>query len=367
MTCNPSQEASLHQCQRFASIIIVCYNGQNYLHNCLSSVLSDVEDTCEIIVVDNASNDGSVQLIREYYPEVRLIENKKNIGFAAACNQGARESKTEILVFLNQDTQVCPGWLSGLTEPLERAPMIGLVTSKLVLMSDPSKLNACGQDIHFSGMTFLRGLLQECDSSAFQKCTAVDAVSGASFAIHRNLWQKLGGFDELLFMYYEETDLSWRAKLVGAACIYAPDSIVLHDYHPGKPSLSSLIYSKRNRYILLLKNWRWTTLFILLPGLFLTEMVDWGHSIFFGRRGIRAKVLAYRRLITLWPQVIEKRRNVQNSRSATDATLLRAMTSHLSPTEIRGGCVGNIAIGVLNLLLKINCAIALKACKLFNR
>lgn len=328
--------------------------------------MDDVGDSCEIIVVDNKSSDGSAQLVRERYPQVRLIENRENRGFAAGCSQGAGAATTDVLVFLNQDTRVCAGWLSNLLAALNSDASIGLVTSMLVLMSDPDKINACGQDVHFSGLAFLRGLMQPRESKLYRAQEEVNAVAGASFAIRRSLWQDLGGFDDTLFMYYEETDLSWRAQLAGFSCVYAPGSVVYHDYRPARPSPSSLIYSKRNRYILLLKQWRWATLLLLLPGLLLAELVDWAHSILIGKPGVRAKISAYNAVIGLWPAIMVNRRNAQQLRRVDDAVLLQTSVPRLSPVEFTGGRIGNIATRVVNILLQVNRAIALLLCRIFG-
>lgn len=358
--------AETSPCHFVASIIIVCYNGSAYLDDCLSSVIDDVGDTAEIIVIDNHSTDDSVRMIREQFAQVRLIENQENLGFVTACNQGAQAAIAGCLVFLNQDTRVCPGWLTGLLSALDDDPGIGLTTSLLLLMSAPDQINACGQDVHFSGLVFLRGFLQDRAASLAKARQQVNAVSGASFAIRRDLWQMLGGFDETLFMYYEETDLSWRAQLAGFSSVYVPESVVYHDYRPARPSESSLIYSKRNRYILLLKNWRWATILLLLPGLLLSELVDWGHAVLTGRHGIRAKWLAYRSLVTLWPTVMKTRQDVQRDRRRGDVIILQSLAVRLSPVEFSGGRAGTMATAILNRLMSINRAFALALCQLLK-
>jgi GT2 family glycosyltransferase len=347
-----------------ASVIIVAYNGRDYLVDCLSSVLDDTGDAGEIILIDNGSADGGAQFVRERFPGVRLVENRTNRGFAAACNQGAGEARAETLVFLNQDTRVHPGWLSGLLGALDDGA--GLATSKLILMSDPGKINACGQDVHFSGLAFQRGFLRDGDGAACLTPRRVNAVHGASFAVRRDLWGRLGGFDETFYMYYEETDLSWRARLAGFDCVYAPGSVVEHDYRPAQPSPGSLVYSKRNRYVLLLKNWRWATLALLSPGLLLAELADWGHALLAGRPGARAKAAAYGSLPRVWPAVMAARREAQRARRVGDAAILRSSAARLSPAEFPGGPIGAAATGLLNILLWINRAFALALCRLLN-
>ena len=164
-----------------ASIVIVSYNGRKYLANCLASVLAQAGEAGEVVVVDNKSADGSAPFIQEHFPTVRLLQNQENRGFAAACNQGARAAKGRVLVFLNQDTVVLPGWLDGLLQALAAGGNIGLATSQLRLMRDPDTLHLCGQDVHYTGLVFGSGYGRPTASQA--RVCDVNAVSGASFAM----------------------------------------------------------------------------------------------------------------------------------------------------------------------------------------
>lgn len=333
------------------SIIIVAYNGIEYLKPCIDSVLFEIDTDDEIILVDNASTDGSVEVVQELFPQVRLIHNVTNLGFAAASNQGVSYATGKTLIFLNQDTRVQPGWLSGLLAPLEQDATIGLVTSKLVLMRQPEKIHMCGQDIHFSGLTFGRGFLSP--SKEYLLNEKVGAVSGASFAIRRSLWEQLGGFDAGLFMYYEETDLCWRAKLSGFSSLYSSDSVVWHDYSL-KSSAIANFYSERNRLVLLLKNWKWVTLFLLLPSLLLAEMIDWGYMLLVGWEGVRVKFNAWTWLMVNLPAVLSTRAKVQVIRKEADWVLLNNCTYILTPRIKTGGWIGRGVVSACNLWFGIH-------------
>ncbi|MBN2548175.1 MAG: glycosyltransferase family 2 protein [Anaerolineales bacterium] len=334
-----------------ASIIIVGLNGIGYLEDCLSSLIPEINDD-EIILVDNASSDGGPDFVGTHYPNVRLLRNAENKGFAAACNQGAQIANGEILVFLNQDTQVLAGWLTALLASLHQSPMVGLTTSKLLLMSEPDQIHLCGQDIHFTGFSSGRGF--QTPATSFCEPAAVAAVSGAAFAIRKDLWERLGGFDEAFFMYYEETDLSWRAMLAGYHCLYVPASIALHDYHLGKPRWHALYYSKRNRYLLLFKNWRLFTLVLISPALLLAELIDWLHCILIGRLAIQAKWQAWTWVISNYRSILYSRRKVQAARIHGDRRLLQVCTSSINPREFSGGLVGRLGAGLSNALFELN-------------
>ncbi|HEX9115882.1 MAG TPA: glycosyltransferase family 2 protein, partial [Anaerolineae bacterium] len=277
-------------------------------------------------------------------------------GFAAACNQGAAAANGRYLVFLNHDTEVLPGWLAGLLAPLAGASGVGLTTSKLLLMSQPGQINMCGQDVHYSGLTFGRGALEPADRYAAP--AEVSAVSGASFAISRGLWESLGGLDGDLFMYFEETDLSWRALVAGYASLYAPASVAYHDYKL-RATPTTLAYAARNRLILMLKLWRWPMLLCLLPGILLAELLDWGLMCRLGPVAVTAKLHSYTWLARHAPAVIKSRRTAAATPRLPDWRLLERCVARLSPRVVTGGPVGRFVVAACNVLLSANYRLAL--------
>lgn len=276
-----------------ASIIIVSYNSASYLKACLDSILAQISDKDELIVVDNGSSDGSAALVAESYPQVQLIRST-NLGYAAGNNHGARAAQGEFLVFLNPDTSLETGTIDALLAPFVSQPDIGMTTARIVLMHDPEHINTCGNTMHYSGLTYCRGAGRH--KADFARSSDVDAVSGAAFAIRRSLFEQLGGFDERFFMYVEDTDLSWRVHMAGMRCFYVADAIVRHDYRPGLSPQKSF-YLDRNRHLMLLKNLSLTTYFRMLPGLFLAEIVTWGFLLIQGPRFWTVKPRVY---LALW-------------------------------------------------------------------
>lgn len=346
-----------------ASIIIVLYNGIKYLPASLESVQAQVGSPAEIIVIDNASSDGGAAWIAEHYPGVQLVRNEKNTGFAAACNQGAALAKGDTFIFLNQDTRVCPGWLDGLVRPLDADPTIGVVTSKLLLMMAPDKIDMCGQNIHYSGLAFGRGSLAQADQ--YHEPALVSAVSGASFSIRRDLWEKLGGFDPQNFMYYEDTDLCLRSWLAGYSSYYSPDSVAYHDDRL-MPSTNAIYYSARNRWALLLKIWKKRTLLLLGPGLLISEFIDWGITAMYGRNAILAKLRACSWMLTNIPDILRRRAHAQKPRVKPDWYILDQCSPVLAPTVKYGGGIGKQFIAAVNVLLRWNYQAALRIEKGLN-
>jgi hypothetical protein len=332
-----------------ASIIIVSYNSGHFLSNCLDALGMEMGTESEVIIVDNGSTDGNLGHLGDLWPWVRLMQNRQNCGFAAACNQAARQSQGQYLVFLNPDTLVQPGWLAGLLKPLKDKGKANLVTSKLQIMDQADRIQMCGQDTHYTGLSFGRGLLEP--ASYHQAPAKVSAVSGASFAIPKTLWEKLLGFDDLFFMYYEETDLSWRACLQGYTCMYVPDSVALHN-HSSKPSLTSFTFSFRNRYIMLLKNWKLFTLVGMLPALIIAEVIEWIYAgIQMGLKGWQAKLSAWGWIMAHTKEVWGARRSVQAARSCPDWVLLESCCPALNPRQFSGGRLGRFLIKITNAIL----------------
>jgi len=339
-----------------ASIIIVNYNANEKLLRCLESVLCDLQSDCEVLVVDNDSSDGIADRIETDFAAVRLMRSQTNLGFGGGNNLGAGEARGKYLVFLNPDTLVQRGWLEALLAPFNSDARAGLVTSKILLFDDPTLINTCGNVVHFTGLTLCRGLGQP--REAFGEAQEVDAVSGAAFAIRRDLFEELNGFDEDTFLYMEDTDLSWRARLSGWRCLYAPDSIVLHHYTLRITPLK-VFYQERNRYLMLMKSLRWPTLFVLLPAQLLAELMTWGFVIYSDRANFANKLRAYAWIIDNWRAVRRKRRETQAARRVPDRELLRHTTFRVDFDQASSGIVGTLAQVVFNPLFFVLKGLAL--------
>ncbi|HEY2932994.1 MAG TPA: glycosyltransferase family 2 protein [Acidobacteriota bacterium] len=331
-----------------ACIIIVNYNGGQALPECLRSVLKTLRPGDALIVVDNASTDGSAEAVRRDFPNVTMVCSDRNLGFAAGNNLGATRASTSHLIFLNPDTTVTRGWLESLVSPLQSGSVTGLATSKILLSDQPDRINTCGNSVHISGLTLCRGLGQ--GRSSFEHPEEVPAVSGASFAISRALFEELGGFDEDFFLYMEDTDLSLRARLAGWSCLLVPDSEVLHHYSFRLGPLK-IFYQERNRYLMLLKIFKWRSLIALLPALMLAEIVTWGYSVM-NRRSLE-KVKAYYWIFSHWQLVLSKRRGAQRLRKSSDRQLLLSLGTSLDFAQASGGWPAKTAALVLNPLFRL--------------
>lgn len=242
--------------------MILNWNGRNYLEQFLPSVLATTYARTEVVVIDNASTDDSLAFLQHYYPQIRIISNSENAGFAGGYNQGLQEVKADYYVLLNSDVEVEPGWVEPVISLMERNRAIGACQPKLLQYADKSLFEyagAAGGWIDALGYPFARGrVFDHCETDKGQYNTAVPVAwaSGAAFFIRASLYQDLGGFDASFFAHMEEIDLCWRMQNGGHEVWYCPDSVV---YHVGggtlpKGSFRKVFLNYRNNAIMLAKN-----------------------------------------------------------------------------------------------------------------
>ncbi|MBW4613042.1 MAG: glycosyltransferase family 2 protein [Desmonostoc vinosum HA7617-LM4] len=239
------------------SIILVNYNGAEILPDCLNSIEKFIDiPSYEIIIVDNASSDGSVELIPEKFPEIRLVRQAENRGFGAGNNAGAKLARGEFLFFLNTDTVLTSNILPHLIELMQADPQIGIIGPKL-LNRDGSLQISASPALGIKGEYKARKMHQDYLNKSekflieqrFKEIQEVDIVVGAAFLIRSKLFDKLGGFDEKFFMYFEESDLCQRAQYQGYKIIYTPDVslIHLHGYSVQKVANAMAIEYRRSQ------------------------------------------------------------------------------------------------------------------------
>lgn len=237
------------------SVIVLNFNGRQWLAPCLDALATqEGAPSFETILVDNASRDGSAAYVRGAYPEVRVLETGANLGFAAGNNAGARIAQGHTLVFLNNDTEAAADWLARLTASLSARPACGMATSRIVRLDDPSRVDSAGDGYLRAGGAFKRG--HGGRAGDYAQPGEVFGACGAAFAIRRDVFDALGGFDESFFMVYEDVDLSYRAQLLGHRCWYAADAVVRHAGSAtlGVASPMAVFYGQRNLEWTWLKN-----------------------------------------------------------------------------------------------------------------
>jgi len=208
------------------SIVIPVFNKALYTYNCLLTLQAcDTEISQEIIIVNNASTDETAALLAQ--GRFKIINNSENKGFVQACRQGAEIANGEFILFLNNDTQVMPGWLSHKLKVMDNDPSVGITGSKLIYPD--GRLQEAGGIIFNDASGWNYGRLQDPTFPQFNQSRAVDYCSGASLMIRKSLWEQLGGFDmRYAPAYYEDTDLCFAARQAGYKVFYCHDSEVIH-------------------------------------------------------------------------------------------------------------------------------------------
>jgi GT2 family glycosyltransferase len=330
------------------SVVTVAYNSGVFLQDLLASVYR-TEPEVEVVIVDNASADDAVSLAETDYPAVRVVRSEQNLGYGVGNNLGAARASRPYLVFLNHDTVVTDGWLEALVGPLLEDPSVGLVTPKVLLRDDPERINVAGLDVHLSGLSMCRGLGEA--RNAFDQEAEVAAISGVAFAVRRDLFQALGGFDEEFFLYMEDVDLSLRTWLMGYRCCYVPQAVVQHEYAL-QVDARKTFWVERGRYLMLLKALRPQTLLALLPTLLLAEVITWGWVLVREPRAIGQKLRAGWWVLTHRAQIAGKRRRVQAGRVVPDATFLACCQGDLNFAQLAGPRLARAAEVVFGPLLR---------------
>ncbi len=209
------------------SIVIPVYNQIHYTYACLLSILENTKDvTYEIIIADDVSTDATKELSL-YAENLVICRNKTNQGFLRNCNQAAKAARGKYVMFLNNDTQVTPGWLSSLVNLIESNPTIGMVGSKLVYPD--GRLQEAGGIIWSDGSGWNYGRLDDPEKPEYNYVKDVDYISGAAILLSTDLWKQIGGFDELFApAYCEDSDLAFEVRKAGYRVVYQPLSKVIH-------------------------------------------------------------------------------------------------------------------------------------------
>ncbi len=321
------------------SIVIVAHNAGEYLEDCLGSIFRQSYTDLEVIWVDSASTDGSVQRIRDRYPQVQVLALAANAGYRRGINTGAREARGEYLVVCNQDTMLHPQWLAQMVASVESDPAVGIVAPKILLFDRPDLINEAGNTLHYSGLYGSRGL--GAPASQFDKPEPIAAMSGCCFLVRRDLWQRLGGFSEDFDRFdtgwhasYEDVDLAWRAQLAGHMVVYCPRALMYHKYTPKGWVGARFCSYEWGRYLTLLRNYERRTLILLAPVLAALEAGAWLYAGLQGPRALRAKARTMGWLLANSGEVREMRRRVQAMRTVGDRAIVARMSCRIRMTHV---------------------------------
>jgi GT2 family glycosyltransferase len=308
------------------AVIIVNANTGEHIARALESLAAQTLAPARVIVVDNASTDGSPDAIAKRFPSVELIRLDRNVGFAAANNLAVRAAEDcEWVALLNPDAFPLTDWLTALARAIERHPEYAFFGSRLVSAAQPSVLDGTGDVYHVSGLAWRRDHGRP--ATVAPRAGEIFSPCAAAALYRRDAFLEVGGFDESYFCYFEDSDLAFRLRLAGHHCLYVPDAVVHHvgSVTAGRLSDFTVYHSFRNLVWTYAKNMPSPLVWVYLP----QHVVATGLTLaWFGLRGQGRLVLNSKRdALRELPRVLAQRQTIQRARKASARELRRAMAT----------------------------------------
>lgn len=297
------------------SVVITNYNGWRYLPDCLSSLAAQTYRDFETIMVDNASTDGSVEFVEEHYPEVRVVRNRENLGFAGGTNAGIRAAGGEYVLTLNNDTKADPRFVEHLKGVMDADPATGMCAAKMLFPN--GTINSTGICISRSGAAWDRGMYEP-DRGQYDLSREVFGPCAGAALYRREMLDEVGLFDEDFFCYMEDVDLAFRARLAGWTCRYVPEARVYH-HHGGAAGVGTdfaVYYGNRNVVWYVVKNFPFRLLVTSIPWILGRNLAVIPYYAIRGRGRaiVRSKVDAVRGI----PGMLRKRSAIRRSVPESD-------------------------------------------------
>jgi len=305
------------------AVVVVCHDSAAALGRSLPALVAQLEPGDELVLVDNASADGTRETARALAPQATLVDAGANLGFAGGCHAGARASRGELLLFLNPDANPAPDCVARLRAAAGEHSSWG-AWQPLVTMPDGATINSAGNVAHFLGVGWA-GLCGQPVAAAGTAAREVGFASGAALVVRREAWNATGGFDARYFMYGEDLDLCLRLRLAGWRIGLVPAARVAHDYEFAKGGYKWFLL-ERNRWWTILGDYPAALLALLLPALLAFELVV--LAVAWRGGWLRVKVRAQRAVARELPAAWRRRRAVQAG-AATAAEFAGALEASL--------------------------------------
>jgi GT2 family glycosyltransferase len=296
------------------SVIIPHWNAKDLLPVCLDALAAQTHPDVEVILVDNASSDGSQAFVKENYPSVKLLELPENRGFTGACNAGFESATGEFLALLNNDTEVVPDWAAALVAGFSQFPEAGFAASRMMLFDRRDHVHAVGDFYRVDGLPGNRGVWQA-DTGQFDQPEFVFSACGGASVYRRVMLNDIGLLDDDFFFSGEDVDLGWRAQLAGYRCIYLPEARVYHMLSATGGGVTGSYYIGRNMLYILLKDYP-APLWRKYGGQILKQQAKIAWDALRAWRGAAARARLRGMMVGLLtaPRMLSKRRKIQAAR-----------------------------------------------------
>jgi len=344
------------------AVVLINYKdyAKRFLTECRDSLRVQTYpiDRFTVYIVDNAGDVETQKYLAECYPEAKIVPRPDG-NYSAGNNAGinaARQDGITLFAIANMDTRFDPDWLAELVKVVLSAPDIGIVQSKLLLYPQTEEewkdplVNSLGNIQHYLGFGYTSGYRQKVSSCAnMQEISPIAGyASGCALIVRDEVLKKIGDYNENFYMYHDDVELSWRAKLAGYRIVLAPRSIVYHKYEFNR-SMRMYYYMERNRYLVLFNFYRWRTLLLIAPMLFVMEFGVLGFSAFRGGFLTKLRVYWYYLKPTTWLHVWKTRRAVTRFRRVTDSAVLNTMSGRLDFSEVNNWILINVGNPICEL------------------
>jgi GT2 family glycosyltransferase len=319
------------------SAIVVNWNGRQYLSECLDALLAQEPPVAEVLLIDNHSDDGSRELVAERYPSVRIVDTGSNAGPCRARNLGMSLAREELCLMLDNDVVLHPGALAALLREMQADPQAAMVQARSLCGEDPTRVHYDGGELHFLGTLVLRNWYQPLAESG-RPAGPIGAAIALCFLTRKSVFDAVGGFDENLFILYEDNEFSYKVRMRGHTIRLCPDALCTHKAGTAGlsvrgetceyPGQRTFLHS-RNRWYVLITCMRWRTLLLTIPAQLLYGLV---YALFGWQRGhVRDWFRGKWELLKLLPAAVRARRPAQKGRVVPDRELLVAAPMTLNP------------------------------------
>jgi GT2 family glycosyltransferase len=313
------------------TVIIINWNGELFIERCLSSLMVQTVSPYQIILVDNASADRSLEGVKKF-PTVNVLSLKENTGFARGNNISIESvsDDSEWIALLNPDAFVDPFWLETLLLAVKAYPEFDVFGSKLINAVDSTLLDGTGDAYHISGLIWRTAHGVPVSTSQGERGCEIFSPCAAAALYRRSALLDVGGFDEDFFCYAEDVDLGFRLRLAGYRCLYVPFSVVHHvgsGTTGGQHSVFSIYHGHRNLVWMFVKNMPGLLLWLLLP---LHVALNVVSIVWFAFRGQGRVILRAKRDALLGlPKMWRKRLQIQKTRVASISDIWRVLDKRL--------------------------------------
>jgi len=308
------------------SIVILNYNSGNLLSECVESVLKTTYKNYEILVVDNNSKDQSHKKCKDKFDQIKLIENKENLGYCEGNNVGLRQVKGEFVIILNPDTLVDPNWITELINGFSKFGD-GLYQPKLLTIDDHKIIGSAGNMINIFGFGYSRGRGKK-DNAEFNQEEIISYASGTCLFTSKEVLDKIGLLDSFLFAYHDDLELGWRAAEYGIKSYYIPKSIVYHaESFNFKWNSLKFYLLERNRHYCILTHFSKRTFYKILPHLILVEFAVLGFYLSKGM--LAAKIKADFNILKNRKKIKIKYNEIQSNRILSDKEIITSFKDEL--------------------------------------